>query len=59
MQIISPLNANDINAYVEYQAAPDSILTNTPICIEPIQGVSFREKSSERAKITFIRNTEQ
>ncbi|MBN1560760.1 YbbR-like domain-containing protein [candidate division KSB1 bacterium] len=59
MQIISPLNANDINAYVEYQATPDSILTNIPISIEPIPGVSFRDKSSERVKITFIRHTDQ
>ncbi|MBN1464614.1 YbbR-like domain-containing protein [candidate division KSB1 bacterium] len=59
MQRISLLNANDINAYVEYQSLPDSMLTNAAISIEPISGVTFRELSSERAKITFIRNRDQ
>jgi hypothetical protein len=59
MHIISRLKENDINAYVEYQAGSDSLLTSVPILIEPIAGVSIREKSSERVKITFLRNTEQ
>ena len=59
MQQISRLNANDINAYVEYHPGSDSVLANAQIKIEPIPGVSFRDQSSERVKITFTRIADQ
>lgn len=58
-QSIYSLNANDIYAFVEYRPGLDSMLTDVPVQIEPIAGVSFRDVGSERVKITFIRNPDQ
>lgn len=58
MEIISPLTADDINVYVEYQPGLDSLLNNAPVQIEPIKEVKFRDVDPERVKVNLVQVSE-
>lgn len=61
LDIVSRLTADDIDVYVEYSPGMDSVLQNIsiPVNIEPIKGVTFREISSDRVKVSLTKFPDQ
>lgn len=54
-EIVSNITDKNIDAYVEYHSVIDSVLNNEPIKIEPIKEVTFRDLSTERVKVSLIK----